>query len=943
MRTSFGFKFFVIIFWVWNVLAIQNVWAEHIFTPESNLRSDTIQPPAQEQPGVVSSDTIPAQQAVPEYTDTLQPDRFLNDTLPAAELPGEHNDTIVEPRKKGSGVILDAKVIYSARDSIRFDIRRQVVHLYGDADMEYGDIHLTSAYINIDFNRKELFAMGMPDSLGEIKGNPIFKEGTQSFESKELRYNFETQKGRTVQVITEEADGYLHGEVVKMMDDKVVYVSSGKYTTCDEAHPHFHISFNRAKIIANDRIITSAPRLTIEGVKTPLALPFGFFPNTRGRASGIIIPSYGETNNRGFYLENGGFYWGISDYIDLSIRGDIYSRGSWATRVGSNYRKRYKYNGHFNVNYAINILGERDLPGYERSRDFRVQWSHNQDPKAHPNSVFRASVNAGSSSYNRFNPTTSQDYLSNTFSSNISYSANWAGRYNLSINARHSQNTITETVDMSLPEITFGVSRFYPFRRRNAEGRLRWYEDITMNYNMNASNQISTTEQDMFTSAMFTDMKNGVQHSIPISHNMRVLRHFNLTNSINYTERWYFQKVEQEWEPENGMIHPFDPAMGIPGQVIRDTIPGFYAVRDFNYSTSLNTTLYGMMQFSRGPVTAIRHVLRPSTGFSFRPDFADPFWDYYDYYDDPNREDPVRYSYYDGARYGVPAAGRSGSINFSVSNNLEMKVRSKRDTVSGERKITLIDNLSLSTSYNLAADSLNLSDISIRGRTRLFGQFDITYSSSWSPYAADEQGRPINTFLWDAERKLLQMRNTAWGLNFNYRLSSKDSRQDNGSTPNGGRQQVGATTFDDVNAHGNDQHNGEQMQQERPELPPRGEIDYSVPWSLRFSYSFNYNSRYDRRELKTDRDYTQNLNFSGDVNLTPRWRIGFSSGYNFQEKEITYTSVDIYRDLHCWELLINWIPFGFRQSYNLTLRVKSSVLQDLKLTRRTHHLDRAFQ
>ncbi len=903
-----------------------------LYFNQTTLLADTLISPELTVDQAMTNDTLPV------ITDFSEID---SDTIFITDFEQEINDTLPEQevRQTGTAFILDTRVEYSAKDSIPFDIKNQIVYLYGDAEMEYGNINLTAAYIMIDFRKKELFASGLPDSLGILQGNPVFIEGSQNFESKELRYNFETQRGRTVQVITEEADGFMHGEVVKMMEDRVIHVSSGKYTTCDNPEPHFHISFNRAKVIPNDKIITSAPRLTIAGVHTPLILPFGFFPNTQGQASGILVPSYGEASNRGFYLENGGFYWGVNDYVDLSIRGDIYSRGSWAARLGSTYRKRYKYNGSINLNYAINILGERDLPGYERSRDFRVQWSHGQDPKARPNSVFRANVNAGSSSFNRFNPTTASDYLSNTFSSNISYSANWAGRYNLSVNARHSQNTLTQRVDLSLPEMAFSVSRFYPFRRRSPQGKLRWYEEITMNYNMNASNRISVLEDELFTSAVFDNMKSGVQHAVPLSHSFRVLRHFNLSNSLNYNERWYFEKIERRWEsdPNNDLSDPDGP---IPGQVITDTLGGFYAVRDFSYSTSLNTRVYGLMQFQRGPVTALRHVVSPSLSFSYRPDFADPFWGYYGFYNDPNREQPVRYSHFEGGTYGVPGAGRSGSISLSVSNNLEMKVRNRRDTITGERKIALIDNLSVSGSYNLAADSLNMSDIRVSGRTRLFGQFDITYGGTWSPYAVNEQGTRINRFLWEDGQKLLQRTNTTWSLSFNYNLSSGNRSSRQGPSPtqqdNAHRGMAGIME-NGINGNGFDEE-----ESEIDETLPPGIIDYSIPWSLRFSYNFSYNAPVDRRTLTTNRSYRQNLNFSGDLSLTPNWRIGLSSGYNFDENKFTYTSVDIYRDLHCWELLINWIPFGFRQSYNLTLRVKSSVLQDLKLTRRTHHLDRAF-
>lgn len=938
MRTNLAIKFFIII----GLLPLLGFQAE-ILRDETEgylFRSatDTLEIP---QRGVESPFMV---REVP--ADTLMPPVATADTLLIPDIPSdaaEDTMAVEPPRQTGAGFILDTRVEYSAVDSIPFDIRNQVVYLFGDAEMTYGSINLKAAFIRIDFRTKELFATGLPDSLGQLQGKPVFVDGNESFQSITLRYNFETQRGRTTQVFTEEADGFLHGDVVKIMETREIHVSGGKYTTCDDPNPHFHISFSRAKIIPNDKIIASAPRLTIENVKTPLILPFGFFPNKRGQASGILIPSYGETNNRGFYLENGGFYWGINDFVDLSLRGDIYTRGSWAARMGSTYRVRYRYNGAFNLNYAINILGERDLPGYERNRDFRVIWNHNQDPKARPNSVFRANVNAGSSAYNRFNPTTSNDYLSNTFSSNVSYSANWAGRYNFSANMRHSQNTQTQRVDLGLPEIAFSVARFYPFRRQNPQGRLRWYEDITMNYTMNARNQITAHEDDMFTSRMFDDMRNGVQHNIPLSHNMRVLRYFNLSNSVSYNMRWYFQQVEQRWE--------FDPdgtpttQMPIPGQLVRDTIRGFNAVHDFNYSASLNTRLYGLMQFRRGPVRALRHVVSPSFGFSYRPDFADPFWGYYGEFYDPNRRQPeVRYSRFEGSLYGTPAAGRSGSLNLGITNNLEMKVRSRRDTISGERKIALIENLSVNTSYNLAADSLNLSDIRLSGRTRLFGQFDLTYSSTWSPYAVDEEGNIYNKFLWEVEDKFLQMINTSWGVNFNYRLNSKTSRSGLAPGSGMGRNQ-GALPGMGMDFGDDGLGDDDDLPTALPQATalPVGEIDFSVPWSLNFSYSFNYNSRFNRLLLETDRTYIQTLSFSGDVSLTPKWRIGVRSGYNFDDKKLTYTSVDIYRDLHCWELLINWVPFGFRQSYNLTLRVKSSVLQDLKLTRRTHHLDRAFQ
>ncbi len=839
-------------------------------------------------------------------------------------------------RHTGSANILDARVDYAASDSIFFDLKNQKVFLYGDADLTYGNIHLVAAFVELDFRTNELFAKGMPDSLGVMQGNPVFTEADQSFESAELRYNFETKRGRTVNVITEEADGFVHGHFVKIQPDRVVHVEDGKYTTCDDPDPHFHIGFRKAKLIPNDKIITSVAFLVIEKVPMPLIIPFGFFPNKRGQASGILMPSYGEAANRGFYLENGGFYMGINDYVDLSLRGDIYSRGSWGLRLGSTYRVRYRYNGNVNLNYAINVMGERDLPGYSRSRDFRVVWSHNQDPKARPNSTFRANVNAGSSQSTRFNPESERDYLSNTFSSNISYSASWAGRYNFSANARHSQNTINRTVDLNLPEIAFSVSRIYPFRRSQTTGRTRWYEDINFTYSMNARNEIRAPDSLLFEPETWARMRNGVNHVIPLSYSTRVLNHLNFSTSMNYTERWYFSTIEKSWDDSFMRIVGNDT---IYGRERIDTVPGFKSARDFNFSTGLSTRIYGQMGFSRGPVRAIRHVVSPSVSLSFRPDFADPFWGYYKQYYNPQRNEEVRYSIFEGALYSGPQPNRSGNMGFNITNNLEMKVRNRNDTVTGERKISLIDNFTVSGGYDLARDSLNWSDIRLSGRTRLFGNFDVSYSSSYTLYARNEAGAYINRYLWDTENKLFRLNNTSWSLSFNYNIGSDRDGA-------GGRSDMGTGAQIPGSPGINDQlldPNGNGLDEMDHEIPVAQEgIDFSVPWSLNFSYSFNYNSRYQHLQKEYDRSYIQNLSVSGNVALSPKWRVGFRTGFDFDRKEITYTSVDIYRDLHCWEMTLNWIPFGFRQSYNFTIRVKSSVLQDLKLTRRTHHLDRMF-
>jgi hypothetical protein len=892
-------------------------------------------------------------------TDTFQPDTLQPDTvqpfdrssplwspdtlLPAQQYPGEFPEDTILPaveRQAGSGVILDARVDYSATDSIFFDIANQKVRLYGEADLKYDQIHLQADYVEIDFRKNELFAKGMPDSLGVVRGNPVFTEGPQSFKAVELRYNFESKRGRTVEVITQEADGYVHGGIVKIQPDRVIHVQEGKYTTCDDPEPHFHIAFRKAKLIPDDKIISSVAFLVIEGVPMPLFLPFGFFPNKRGQASGILMPSYGESAERGFYLENGGFYWGINDYLDLSLRGDIYSRGSWGLRMGSNYRVRYRYSGNVNLSYAINIQGERDLPGYARNRDFRVVWSHNQDPKARPNSTFRASVNAGSTQASRFNPISDQDYLTNTFSSNISYTASWAGRYNFSANARHSQNTLNRSVDLSLPELAFSVNRFYPFRRAQVSGPARWYEDINMSYSMNARNELRTLDSLLFEPETWSQFRSGVNHVIPISYSTQVLNHFNLSSSINYNERWYFQTIEKSWDEQAYTIQAGDT---IFGRERIDTIPGFRAARDFNISTGLSTRVYGMMQFRRGPVRAIRHVVSPSLSLSYRPDFADPFWGYYQTYYNPAQDREIRYSIFEGGLYPGPMANRSGNIGFNITNNLEMKVRDRRDTLAGERKIALIDNLTISTGYDIARDSLNWSDIRVSGRTRLFGDLNINYSSGFTIYARDSLGRFIDRYIWEDGGKFFQLNNTSWSFALTYTFRSK----------NGGRQPAAGTPGGLEAPPGVEMGEVPGMPGEMDGLPPPGNgpgaieapaygIDYTVPWTLNLNYSFMYNSRYLHAIRNYDRDVIQNLGVSGDIRLTPKWRVGFRTGFDFKQMEFTYTSVDIYRDLHCWEMTLNWVPFGYMKRYMFTIRVKSSVLQDLKLTRQTHHLDRGF-
>lgn len=868
-------------------------------------------------------DTLPV---LPQEPLLLMPDELQAEEAPVPQ-------TQVTEAQRGTGTILGMRVDYSASDSIHFDVRNRRLYLFGNVELTYGAIHLKAGYVELDFRRNELYATGIPDSLGKMHQFPIFTEDPHSFQSKEMWYNFETRRGRTVDVITEEAEGFLHGGVVKIHPDRVIHVADGKFTTCDNPEPHFHIAFNRAKVIPDDKIITSFAYLVVAGIPTPLIVPFGFFPNRRGQASGILMPSYGESANRGFYLENGGFYWAINDYMDLSLTGDIYSRGSWGLRLGSNYRVRYRYSGSFNISFANNILGEPGLPGYERSRDFRIMWNHTQDPKARPNSIFRASVNAGTSQSSRFNPVSHDDFLSNTFSSNVGYTATLGNWGNFSANFRHSQNTLNRTVDLSLPEISFTVNRLKPFRRADRGGRTRWFEDITINYSMNIRNDLRTADSLLFRRETLSQFRSGIRHSIPISHSFRLFRHINVSNSINYNMLWYPSTIRRRWDPTIVNIPGQAPQLG---RTVIDTVPGFRAIHDFSYSASMSTRLFGLVQFREGPVRAIRHVVTPSVGFSFRPDFGAPFWGYYKSYFNPRENREVRYAIFEQGIFGGPAPNRSGSLNFALTNNLEMKVRNRRDTAeAGERRINLFDNLTISGGYDFARDSLRFSDIVVSARTRLFDRVDITYSSSWTLYETDAAGRRINRFLWDTRGFPFRLNNTTWSFSLGYTLGN--DRNARGGALN---QPLGVEPLDQPQI-------GQQQEtvaniHDHVHRPP-DVVDFTVPWSLQFNYTFNYTSIFNPATERFTRTLIQTLNVHGSLSLTPKWRIGFRTGFDFDRNQITYTSIDVHRDLHCWEMSFNWIPFGFRQSYNFTIRVRAQVLQDLKLTRRTHHLDRAFQ
>jgi len=870
-----------------------------------------------------SAQNIGTQERIHEFSqngsllDTLSHKEALIDTLLM------YHDSIIDRAISADSIIPERKssiediVEYPAEDSIRFDLISKKVYLYNDANLTYGSLNLQGDYMEIDFSKNEIYSRGELDSIGDVIGSPIFKENESEFSSDEIRYNFDTKKGLISGVRTEESGGFIHAEVIKKMPDNTAYMKGGSFTTCDLEHPHYAFRFRRSKVIPGDKIITGPAYFQIADVPTPLIVPFGLFPNQSGKQSGIIIPSYGESKKQGFYFMDGGYYWAVNDYMDLTFLGSIYTRGSWAVNTKAKYKLRYKYSGNLDLKYAINILGSEGSPDYQKSKDFKIYWTHSQDPKARPKSKFSANVNIRSSSFNEFELGNSfNDRLSNTFQSSINYSTRFGDGWNMNVNLGHSQNTQNKTISLTLPQISLSGTRIYPFRKKERQGQLKWYENISIKYNVIAKNQINVADTLLFTPGWEKYFQNGMEHTIPINSSVKVLKYLNWTNTINVKSRWYSQYYTQDWVEKS--ILGVDTAF-----VVKDTVNGFVTANDFSYTSSFNTKIYGMYLFgSNFPITALRHVVTPSIGFSYRPDFSESQWGYYDSYYDTNKEEEIIYSNFQGAIYGSPSSGKKGAMNFKLANNFEMKVRDRTDTVSGTKKVVLIDNLSFTTSYNMALDSLQWSPLLISARTKLFKNLDIKYASAWDPYILDSTGtKNLNQFEWNVNHRLFRMKNMNWTVGMSLSLSNKTFNK--------------KKRLEDKAKEGDDKDKDKEKKKEQVKAG-------TIPWSLNLNYSLRYGIRnaYSYYVLVKDETIVQTLGFTGNVQVTPNWKVSFTSGWDFKANDLSYTQIQIHRDLHCWEMHFSWIPFGNWQSWNFSINIKSSMFKDLKVEKKKSHLDR---
>ncbi len=803
------------------------------------------------------------------------------------------------PNRPRKGLILGYPILYSAEDSIVALIRQKKEILVGNAQIRYQNLELNAAYIEIDFQNNEIFAKGLPDSAGNIVGLPLFKEGSDSFEAKTIRYNFNTKKGIIQDVVTEQDGGFLHSALTKKHDKNVIDLKSGKYTTCDLEHPHFYIYLTKARVIQNEKIVAGPAYLVIEDIPTPIAIPFGYFPFTKERASGIIIPGYGDSRERGFYLTNGGYYWAGTDFFDFRIIGSIYTKGSWDIDARSRYKVRYKYSGQLGYRLENIVIGEKGSADEVNTRGYAVTWQHTQDPKAHPYQRLGANVNLRSSSTNRYS-TNINNYIQNTVTSDISYQRTFPGTpFSLSSNLRHSLNTRDSTVSLSLPTATLSMRRINPFERKNRIGPTRWYETIGLSYTSNFQNTARMKEKDFLTNRMFDKFQYGVNHNLNASTAFKFLKYFNLSPQVTYQERWYFNKMNREYvrgySTEFGATDP-----PIRDTILIDTIKGFYRVWDYNTGASINTTIYGMITFHPSlPIKAIRMVHSPSISFSYRPDFGDPRYGYYSVDTLPM----LNYNRFAGAIYGTPPTGKSQAINFSLNNNIEMKVRNRRDTTNREQKISILDALNFSTSYNTAADSLRWSPLSFNAHTKLFNVINISLSGSVDWYALDPvTNRRINTFVYSKDKKPGRLTNTTLSAGFSFNsntLYGKTSSQ--------------AADPSDYNFYYN---------------------YFDIPWNININYTYSYS------KPTTQKRVLQTINVNGDFSVTPKWKVNYTTGYDLERKTISLTSLGISRDLHCWMMRFEWVPFGERQSYFFTIGVKSSILKDLKYDKREDYFDK---
>lgn len=854
-------------------------------------------------------------------------------------------------RKKKNGI--DAPVEYSAKDSLTYEAGTGIAHLYGNSEVKYENMDLQSDQIYMCLDSSLVHAMGTKDTLNAIKGKPVFTQGSDKYESDTMSFNFKTKKGYISQVYTKQDEGFLSSQHSKRTNSGELYLEHGRYTTCDEKHPDFYLALSRAKVRPGKDVVFGPAYLVVCDVPLPLAVPYGFFPFTKSYTSGFIMPTYGDETSRGFYLRDGGYYFAISDKMDLKLLGEVYTKGSWGISAASNYRTRYKYSGSFYFSYQATIEGEKNLPDYSKTESFKLQWSHRQDTKANPYSSLSASVNFATTSYEKNNLTSMynpESYTQSTRTSSVSWSTSFSSiGLSLSSTMNVSQNMRDSTIALTLPDLNISLSRFYPFKRKKMVGKEKWYEKISLSYTGQISNSISTKENKLMHSSLIKDWRNGMQHNIPISGNFTLFNYININPSFNFVDRMYSNKIMRSWNTSSQTE-------------LADTIYGFNNVYNWNMSVGISTKLYGFYVPSRkifgDKIIAIRHVFTPQVSFSYAPDFGSArygYWDTYTKTDANGNVSTVTYSPYSNALYGVPGQGKTGSISMDVSNNIEMKIHSDKDST-GQRMFPVsIDELGASMSYNLAAQTRPWSDLSTRLRIKFSKSYTLNINAVFATYAyeLDANGKPyVGTHTEYSKGRFGRFQGISQNLSYTFNnntikeLKNLFSKNENSKDDNSSKDK--SNSDENANVETNEdpdmkagKHGAENKKGGKTKTDADGYMEFSLPWSLSVSYGItmreNTSGTFNTSTMRYPYKYTQNMNFSGNIRLSAGWNISFSSGYDFENHKISMTTASLGRDLHCFNMSCSVVLSPYT-SYNFSFRCNASTLTDaLKYDKRSSY------
>ena len=857
-------------------------------------------------------------------------------TLDSAEIARRDSLRVVDSLRRVDSAAMRARsslevpAFSSAKDSIVevFTDGQRMIYYYGDVSVEYQDMKLSAAYMQYNMKTGTVYAKGVYDTLkGEWTGRPVMTQGGKTYNMDEVRYNFDTRKASIKNIITTEDNAIMHGGKVKMMPDQSINMTDGKYTVCELDHPHYYLALTSAKVMTEptQKTVFGPAYLVVEDVKLPfVGLPFGFIPKRPERATGLLMPNFGEEKARGFYMRDAGMYFVFGDYLDLSLTGDYYTLGSWAVNVNSRYMVKYKFTGNFGFTYSHDQTGEKDTPEYKEFSNFSVKWSHTQDSKAHPGTSFSASVNFSSPSNNKYNAHSVNEALQNQISSSISYSKNWNGKLNLSVNALHSQSSRDSSYSFTLPNVTFSVSTFYPFKKKVRVGKEKFYEKISIGYNTTLQNKINFKASEFGQEGFLDRFQNGMAHNFSIGlPNFQLLKYININPSVSYGMNWQFRKKEYVYNPET------DKEEEIAGTQFNT----FGITQNYSGSVAMSTRIYGMYQFGEyNTVQAIRHVVSPSVSMSFSPNLATYANGYrtLEYTDIHGNYKTKEYNIYQGNIYGPPGKGRNASANISIGNNLEAKVRDLADTTGkANKKVKLIDQLNISTSYNFLADSLKMSTVNLSMSTNLFNAVNISGSASFDPYAVGPKGGRINKFAVTQGQGLMRLNNVSasasWSISGKGEIKGNDGNKD----PN------------NIGGQGGSVINGAASYYQRyfyhpvtGEFIPGGWLYYTnpnAPWSLSLSYSFSCNMRYNWEDnvLVPKSNITQTVQASGNIKLTPRMSINASSGFDLQAMKITTTQFSFQYDLHCFNISVSWVPTGTWASYQFRIAANASALADI--------------